>query len=206
MDFSKKIDENDPLKSYFSDKIKTYNHLSEFLFIKVHSKDSKYNVFFDDILLPENIPSSELVAIKSLILPFSPIYYIDKQYYTQNTIINDIIKFDEKEILEWQILDETKNILGYECIKAQPINVNPLYKENLSLIPSFVWFCPELNFKASPSLFSNLPGAILEINYTNFSIYVNNIQLSNENLFTIDLSKRKILNYKQFKSLFTKNK
>lgn len=203
-DFSKNIDKSDPLRYYFKDKIKTYNQISNSLFIRVQSNKLDSNVFFNDLLLPENIPSSELIALKSLVLPFSPILHKDDGVYAGNSLIKNFIKFDVDNILDWKITDDTKKIKGYLCIKAKPININPMFKKNFSLIPTFIWFCPDLNFKASPSLFSNLPGAILEINYKNFDIYIDKINTGDEVFIDNDLSNKKIISYSQFKSLIAK--
>jgi GLPGLI family protein len=206
VDFSKSLDINNQYKSYFSEKIKNYNLLSNYLSIEVISNKTDYIVKFDDILGTDNFTNSEITALKSLILPFSPIYIKENQIYAQNNLVeNVLISFTEDKILKWKITSERKKILNYDCYKAIPIEVNDSFKNNLSLVPEEIWFSPELNFKASPSLFSNVPGVILEMKYKNFNLKVHKVTFSNKNLEYINMESFKLISYAEFENLIQRN-
>lgn len=57
------------------------------------------------------------------------------------------------DIIEWNISDSTKNILGYECFKAE----TDYHGRNWT-----VWFAPEIPIKEGPWKLQGLPGLILE--------------------------------------------
>lgn len=67
----------------------------------------------------------------------------DKNYY-----------YIEKNELNWKVLDETKNILGYNCQKA----IVTKYGRNW-----IAYFTQEIPFSFGPYKFSGLPGLIVEI-------------------------------------------
>ncbi len=53
----------------------------------------------------------------------------------------------------WEILDETKDIIGYECIKAVSADRGRRWT---------VWFTPEIPIQEGPWKLCGLPGLILE--------------------------------------------
>lgn len=55
--------------------------------------------------------------------------------------------------IQWQIVDSTKTILGYECIEAETYFHGRHWK---------VWFTPEIPIQDGPWKFCGLPGLILE--------------------------------------------
>ena len=86
-------------------------------------------------------------------------YYIFKsmtdgkiRYYD----VNGVEKYcyeEETPQIEWELADDTKNILGYECQKA----TGDLHGRKWT-----VWFTPEVPVMNGPWKFSGLPGLILE--------------------------------------------
>jgi GLPGLI family protein len=205
-DFSNSLDNNNQYKSYFSDKIKKFNQLSEYLFIRVVSNKTNYIVTFEDILGTDHFTETEISALKSLALPFSPVYAIENTIYTKNNLIDNIlIKFMESEILDWKITSEKKYIMNYECYKAIPENVTDNFKGNTSLIPVEIWFSPEINYKASPSIYSNIPGAILEMNYKTFDIKLHNIKYTTSKLDTLETNDYTILSHQKFLNLIKRD-
>ena len=55
--------------------------------------------------------------------------------------------------INWIIKDSSKNISGFECLKAEGFCKGRFYE---------VWFCPEIPIAAGPWKLSGLPGLILE--------------------------------------------
>jgi GLPGLI family protein len=98
--------------------------------------------------------------------------------------------------IEWDFLDETKEILGYKCQKAVSKDKNLLLS---------VWFTREIPIHTGPSMFINLPGVVLwaedyfstisvsKISYENnsdsYQIIVNKIQDSLKKINNNDFSK-----------------
>ena len=89
----------------------------------------------------------------------------DGSYYVVKSISDNILhyydsagldKFVYKETPEewtWEISDSTKNILGYECVKA---------KTDFHGRKWTVWFSPEIPLSNGPWKLGGLPGVILE--------------------------------------------
>jgi GLPGLI family protein len=61
---------------------------------------------------------------------------------------------DSITVLKWEILDETKEILGYSCKKAKTQN----YGKDI-----YAWFTDEIPISDGPYLYNGLPGLILKI-------------------------------------------
>jgi GLPGLI family protein len=61
---------------------------------------------------------------------------------------------DSITALKWEILDESKEILGYSCKKAKTQN----YGTDI-----YAWFTDEIPISDGPSLYNGLPGLILKI-------------------------------------------
>jgi GLPGLI family protein len=83
----------------------------------------------------------------------------------QNTIHGRLYRYEEQEPkLDWQLKNETKTILGYECKKAI------LHYRGRNYI---AWYSSEIAINEGPYVFQNLPGMILELqdddNYVHFT-------------------------------------
>lgn len=64
----------------------------------------------------------------------------------------EIYVIGNKDEIEWEFLNDTKDILGYKCHKA--------VSKNKDLLLS-VWFTKEIPLQTGPSLYNNLPGVVL---------------------------------------------
>lgn len=81
--------------------------------------------------------------------------------------------FNNPNLLEWEIQEETKEIHGYTCIKATSTLITPSND-----IPVIAWFTPELPFPFGPQQVRGLPGLILEMKYRKgYNYYVEAIEL-----------------------------
>src|SRR5690554_7477058 len=85
---------------------------------------------------------------------------IQKSYYTEKTIskIREIYCIKRRDLVEWQITDEKKEINGIECYRA------------LGVLKSFdkvgnyridAWFAPSIPYSYGPGYFNGLPGLIM---------------------------------------------
>ncbi len=73
-----------------------------------------------------------------------------------------IVKY-ENRFVEWEITDESKNILGFKCFKAIPKYLQSYEERELNSYPTEAWFAPSINRRGGPIKYSNLPGLILEV-------------------------------------------
>lgn len=64
----------------------------------------------------------------------------------------EILIKGNKSSVQWEITNEFKEILGYECTKAVSKDKDMLFT---------VWFTKEIPIQTGPSLFNNLPGVVL---------------------------------------------
>lgn len=64
---------------------------------------------------------------------------------------------------EWELLRETKEILGYTCYKAKGeyADYNPLTKKDV-IVKVTVWYTPEIPLPFGPDYANGVPGLVLE--------------------------------------------
>lgn len=159
------------LKQHFTKEYKRYNQISKFLRFYTVSDGDTYYTAFNKMMESDEYDYTSLVSVKLLVASVYPIYYNNGTSLANNLQFSDrIVEVINEEYLTWKILNETKTILGFKCFKAIP-EINPK-KEDVksSFMPEYVWFAPSLNFKASPSVFGDLPGAVLELGNRNSKI------------------------------------
>jgi GLPGLI family protein len=104
----------------------------------------------------EKLEQEEMERWTSAYKSFSN-YYIDlnKKLRWANKEISgtEVHLMDSLPIYNWRIIDETRNIQGYECIKAETVVFDS--------IVMVAFFSPELQPEAGPESFGGLPGTIL---------------------------------------------
>jgi GLPGLI family protein len=93
-------------------------------------------------------------------------YYFDAatgEYLTQENFLGSLFLISKKtKEVKWELINETKFILGYECKKA-------IYKETKEIkgeekeFMTEAWYCPKLKHKIGPQDFGGLDGLILEL-------------------------------------------
>lgn len=92
-------------------------------------------------------------------------------------------RFEDKlPRIEWQIQDESKNILGYACQKA----VGKLYNREWT-----VWFTLDIPISEGPWLLAGLPGLILEANDSDNIFHFTAIELSKDNTLSVEPTSKK---------------
>ncbi|SDG92171.1 GLPGLI family protein [Psychroflexus sediminis] len=137
--------------------------LSELITIEVISNSDSYMISFSDVMLIDGLNGSDLKTAKYGISAFPRIYNRDGVSFGFSSSFDDVaVKSISKGYFNWEITKVSKTILGYKCFKAVSV-INEGYKlPDRVFIPEEVWFAPELNFIASPGVFGDVPGAILE--------------------------------------------
>lgn len=126
------------------------------------------NIIFDYVYA--NVSSSE--------------YLEQKEMMGKTFIISDTL------YSKWEITNETKDILGFKCLKA-----NLITKEKNKKISA--WFTSQIEGAFGPEKYSGLPGLILELNKGELNLIC--YKLDFENKIKIDIpSKGKKVTQKEF--------
>lgn len=101
---------------------------------------------------------------------------------------------EENNAIDWEIKNESKEILGYKVYKAVGqvlVNVN-ITSEVIA------WFAPELPFQFGPAGYSNLPGLILEFEKDGYAQYAIDIQLKEKSTTIKSPTKGKTISPKDY--------
>ncbi len=130
----------------------------------------KNEIMFDDKL---NDFQQKMISILE-----SDTYFFD---YQKNEFYSRVI-FDGKNYIfslnpdenKWEILNETKKIDNFNCIKAKFTTL----LDNANEVTFFAWFTPELPFQTGPKDFIGLPGVILEVGNGSYSFVAKSINLN----------------------------
>ncbi len=91
--------------------------------------------------------------------------YKSKQYIENDIIKKKLIYANWEIDYQWNITNETKEILGYTVIKATrkiPSGSSDIVKYG----DIYVWFCPDIPFFTGPKDNLGVPGLVLEAGYT----------------------------------------
>lgn len=106
-------------------------------------------------------------------------------------------RFEDKlPRIEWQIKDESKNILGYACQKA----IGKLYNREWT-----VWFTMDIPVSEGPWLLAGLPGLILEANDADNIFHFTAIELGKDDALSVEpttkkhikCSREELMNYRK---------
>jgi len=88
----------------------------------------------------------------------------------QQKIMSLYYQYVDKDIdIQWYLIDEDKEVAGYQCKKAQCSYCGRDYT---------AWYAPEITISEGPYVFSGLPGLIMEIGDTknNFRFTLNGFE------------------------------
>lgn len=124
--------------------------------------DDKSAFYLQDIYIP-NV-DEYTIPLASNILNLGEFYYKDTKkayYYRDYDNVKKYFKIDQSNIdYEWEIKNETKQILGYTCKKA--VGYDPLDLNYGAWAEITAWFTTEIPNSYGPKNYGNLPGLILE--------------------------------------------
>lgn len=103
----------------------------------------------------EATDEGSVVGIKSKENDFVFKNFQDRSIYSINRIsMKPFLIKDSMKIFKWNVVDEFKEILGYNCQKATTVYGGRNYE---------AFFTTEMPFQTGPWKFCNLPGLILEV-------------------------------------------
>ncbi|SHE48255.1 GLPGLI family protein [Psychroflexus salarius] len=182
------------IKQYFEEGLKKQQQISKTLRLILVSDGKRYYASFNQQMLSDNFRFDDVLSTKVAVSPIYPIYYNEAISLAKNVVNPDkLVKVINDKYLTWQITKETKIIEGYKCFKAVPdLKTKKQFNKSV-FIPNYVWFSPELNFKASPSVFGDLPGAVLELKHSTAQIKAAKIEQTDETVQVIQLRKNQSL-------------
>jgi GLPGLI family protein len=117
-------------------------------------------------------------------------YYFDanvEEYLTQEEFLGNLFLISKKsKEVNWELIDETKIILGYECKKAIYKETKEIKGVNKEFVTE-AWYCPKLNYKIGPQDFGGLDGLILELTDRRRKFYCTEIlEAAKTSLFIIE--------------------
>lgn len=117
--------------------------------------------------------------------------YIEGKIYDKYTLIKS-----KASNTKWKITNETKNIGGYNCIKAICVKrkTNSIKSKNYTVE---AWFTMDIPVNYGPLEYNGLPGLILEVKSANFTFFVKKIELSNEKINVKKLFSKNIITAEQ---------
>jgi len=113
-----------------------------------------------DSVAHNNIREAELEQRMAMSMPFADMSQTYKKHSEKKLLVTDLLSethfmYEEPlEAQEWTITDEYREILGYECQKAECDFRGRRY---------IAWFTPEIAVSEGPWKFYGLPGLILSI-------------------------------------------
>lgn len=170
-------------------------------YLTINNDKSLFVIDFGQNDADKNSGNKPLNVIgKNPIKNFYKDYLADKIYYTNAIAFTDLLTIDSINVFKWYLINETKNILGYECKKALMEHYGRKY---------FAYFTTELGFNhGGPWKFDGLPGVILEIYSLDeeFKITATDITLKNENTEIENPYKdvTKFINFKEYQEMYKK--
>ncbi|MDZ4666635.1 MAG: GLPGLI family protein [bacterium] len=121
--------------------------------------------------------------------------YTNKTFQAEKIIYDKSYRVEDSlPALQWTMLDEYRNIAGYNCRKASTILMDSIYV--------IAFYTDEIPVNGGPESFNGLPGMILglvmpRLNLTYFATK-NETQLIPETTFVLPKSKSKKTNFKAY--------
>ena len=100
--------------------------------------------------------------------------YPIKYSFQQNSFQRDVewdktYSYISENEYDWTITEETKEIAGYTCIKANGVQTDITDISKKYHVEA--WFAPEVAYPVGPAYYAGLPGMIVYLVYENFIIY-----------------------------------
>lgn len=139
---------------------------------------------YQSLYEPDHILSMEdrrSTRMTSIILGEDLIYlnHKDSVYFRQKYFVGDLylVKVDFPEN-QWEITEESKQILSYTCYKAF-LKKNNIKNKKVTVT---AWFTKEISPPFGPKGYYGLPGTILELQENNILYYASKINLNNKSI------------------------
>jgi GLPGLI family protein len=125
-------------------------------------------------------------------------FYIDAgEYINQKEFQGDefLITAPSNQI-QWTLKNEKKQILGFECLKAEYISTE--HGKSLKVV---AWYAPKLPFQFGPKGYHGLPGLILQLVQNNKIIYTADSIMEDANVWVLKPTTGKKITLEKFNTL-----
>ncbi|RRO17757.1 GLPGLI family protein [Flavobacteriaceae bacterium 14752] len=114
-------------------------------------------------------------------------------------VINSNYTIKQKPLnFNWKILDEFKEILGFNAQKAEGEYKDILVGKTFKIQ---AWFIKDIPISTGPDLYTGLPGLIIELNLPRSILKITNINETNKIDFDLKLNENEIINENEFKKI-----
>jgi GLPGLI family protein len=156
---------------------------NELTFILLHSEENKTSFTVSEKLNNEISEEDKLAKRVSLIKICPYDYYFD--FDNQKSILKTVdgVLIENKTIkFEWKLINETKIIDGFKCFKAITFKKIKNYKKEVKDIEITAWYAPSIPISVGPKEYNGLPGLILEIQESRFTLYASSVTLSDKKI------------------------
>lgn len=145
----------------------------------IMNNKKEFSLIFQDNNNPSYGPTYRSAAITAD--SFNVAFGNKSTIFYENINEDFSVKIDYNDLFEYEITNETKDILGFKCYKAIPKLKSNDYKAVI-VMPEYVYFTNQLPYLGGPTLAVNLPGPILEVKNKLTIIKALKIEKTNSNL------------------------
>jgi len=124
-------------------------------------------------------------------------FYVDNTKYIEQIefLGQNFLITEPSKIITWVLSNDTKEILGYKCLKA-------IYRnEGVENILIEAWYSPEIPHQFGPKGFHGLPGLILEIKQNDKLVYTASKINWDVKFFVIKPTKGKTISQSNFDNI-----
>ncbi|MEO6520561.1 MAG: GLPGLI family protein [Mucilaginibacter sp.] len=150
------------------------------------------------------VPAAADISIRPLFnVPFAEqqnTVYTDlsnKRIVSEKDLSGDFLLLtDSTRNIRWKITDETREVMGYQCRRANALVLDSVYV--------VAFYTDDIHVSGGPELFSGLPGMILELALPHDNVIwrASKITLTEPVINIAPPKKGRIVNYKQLEELF----
>ncbi|GAB2982334.1 GLPGLI family protein [Mucilaginibacter puniceus] len=150
------------------------------------------------------VPAAADISVRPLFnVPFAEqqntVYtdFSNKRIMSQKDLSGDFLLLtDSMRNIRWKITDETRDVMGYQCRRANALVLDSVYV--------VAFYTDDIHVPGGPELFSGLPGMILELALPHDNVIwkASKITLTEPAINIVPPQKGRMMNYKQLEEFF----
>lgn len=150
------------------------------------------------------VPAAADISVRPLFnIPFAEqqnaVYtdHSNKRFVSQKDLSGDFLLLtDTMRNIRWKITDETREVMGYQCRRANALALDSVYV--------VAFYTDDIHVSGGPELFSGLPGMILELALPHDNVIwkATKITFTEPEINIGPPKKGRVINYKQLEEFF----
>lgn len=150
------------------------------------------------------VPAAADISVRPLFnIPFAEqqnTVYTDlsnKRIVSQKDLSGDFLLLtDSMRNIKWKITDETREVMGYQCRRANALVLDSVYV--------VAFYTDDIHVSGGPELFSGLPGMILELALPHENVIwkASKITFAEPAINVVPPKKGRVVNYRQLEEFF----